>query len=258
MIRRVAQGLRDTLRLLSPAVRADRAYTLGRLRLIDDASARALRGEPWMLTAGYGAGFDERVVEYPWALARIDGDDMLLDVGSTLNNETMIPLVCKRYRRIVFLNPFRDDSHRSRAAGVRYVRADARRPALRNGFALLTCLSTLEHVGCDNTRYGGTAGDGADEGRAAAMRSLRELLRPGGRLLLTVPFGRSEDHGWFRQLDAAALRDAVAAFAPSHQMATYYLHDAGWREVTARDCAGASYGDGVPGARAVACVELVA
>src|SRR5687767_2233922 len=102
MIRRVVAGLRDTMRLLSPAVRADRAYTIGRRRLIDEAAALALAGRPWLPGPRFGEGYDERVVEYPWMLARLGTGDALLDAGSTLNNEQLLPLAARRYQRIIF------------------------------------------------------------------------------------------------------------------------------------------------------------
>jgi len=255
-VQRVLEGVRNTLRLLSPSVRAERAYTRDREALIARASAHAAAGSAW-LEFHHGRGIDERVVEYPWMFARLGNGATLLDVGSTLNHEPVIALVMSRYRRLVHLNPYRDDDHRSAAAGVRYVRADARRPALRGPFTMVTCLSTLEHVGCDNTRYGGAPAE-ADGGlaRAAAMRAIRSLLAPGGRLLLTVPFGRAENHGWFVQLDRAMLDDAIAAFNPAASTVTFFLHAEGWRQAGADECAAARYG--TRGSGAVACAELTA
>ncbi len=270
LLDRLVRGVRDTLRLMAPSVRAERAYTFGRERLIRDACARAGAGAgDWLVAppggAGYGAGFDERVVEYPWVIERLGSGARLLDVGSALNHEPLIALVLARYGQMVFLNPFRDDGHRSRAAGARYVRADARMPGLRGGIELVTCVSTLEHVGCDNRRYGGPAVDpgtgdgGTAAARRAAVRAMRSLLRPGGRLLLTVPFGRAEDHGWLVQFDEAVLADVTDAFAPAAASAAWFRYQAGWhRAASAAECADARYGALTRGAGAVACLELTA
>ena len=54
-------------------------------------------------------------------------------------------------------------------------------------FDAVVCLSTIEHVGL--AAYGVGAGDdGADR---AAMRRMRELTVPGGRLLLTTRYGKA-------------------------------------------------------------------
>ncbi len=54
-------------------------------------------------------------------------------------------------------------------------------------FDLIVNCSTIEHVGLGG-RYG-VAGDDS-EGDVAAMEKLRRLLKPGGRMLLSLPVGR--------------------------------------------------------------------
>src|SRR2546428_155716 len=71
--------------------------------------------------------------------------------------------------------------------GPTFVRADMRRPPFRPAtFDGATMVSTLEHVGIGF--YDPALGSDDD---VALMRELRTLVRPGGSLLLTVPFGRS-------------------------------------------------------------------
>ncbi len=262
VLRRLLAGLRDTARLLSPTVRAERAYTFARRRLVRDAVASARSGSgDWLSPQPFGAGLDERVVEVPWAFERLGAGAVLLDVGSALNHDELLAGVLDRYHEVVFVNPYADDGYRSASSRVRYVRGDARDLPITGRVPLITCLSTLEHVGCDNRRYGGpasVAGSDRRAARAAAMASFRGALQPRGRLLLTVPFGRFADLGWFEQLDAAALEHAVAAFAATSVLATYFLHDGGWRRAGPAECADARYGSVTPGATAVACLELVA
>lgn len=242
-------------------MRAEAAYALGRERLIREASRSALAGgRPWTAD-GFGRGYDERVVEYPWLYRRLGRGARLLDVGGTLNHPLHFGMARTRCEQLLFLNPFRDEGVSDRTAGVRYVRADVRASGLRPAaFPIVVCLSTLEHVGCDNSRYGAPAGREADPAvaRDAAMRAMRDLLSPGGRLFLTVPFGRFEDHGWFVQMDAAALEAALAAFRPRHIEVEYFVYEAGWRGATADGCASARYGEQTRGAGAVACAELSA
>lgn len=67
-------------------------------------------------------------------------------------------------------------------------------------FDLITCISTLEHIGCDNNRY--KAGEYRRDDPVAIQRAVVEKLRRNAdRLLVSVPFGRFQDHGWFIQYD---------------------------------------------------------
>jgi hypothetical protein len=218
---------------------------------LDGVPAR--RGEP---------GLDERVVEYPWTYARLARHARLLDVGSTLNSPFHVEQLRARFDEVVFLNPYPDDGYRSRLPGVSYLSGDIRRHGLPPAtFGHVTCLSTLEHIGCDNARYGGPVMEKVDAAearaaRAAALRSMRGLVAPGGSVLLTVPFGRHEDHGWFVQFDGADLEQAIEAFEPSVVDVTYFLYAEGWRVAQAGECADARYGERTRGAGAVACAEL--
>jgi hypothetical protein len=49
-------------------------------------------------------------------------------------------------------------------------------------------------------------------GDILAMRHVRHLLAPGGRLLLTVPFGRAQVNPWFRVYDHRHLRRLTGGF----------------------------------------------
>lgn len=263
LVRLTGAWFRANVEALGAEARAERRYVLARQALVDDATKVALDGEErWHAVASpYGRGLDERVVEYPWVFSRIGTGRRLLDVGSTLNQPAHLARLAGRFEEIAFLNPHRDDGYRSPLERVSYVWSDVRSHWLRAGsFDRITCISTLEHVGCDNSRYGGPAREAreADTRRARgdAMRAMRELLAPGGSLLLTMPFGRHEEHDWFVQPDADRLAHAIDAFAPRAARMRYFLHDAGWREVDASACASAAYGTQTRGAGAVVCAEL--
>jgi FkbM family methyltransferase len=243
-----------------------------------DATQRALVGslldsEEWRapfavgarLPAGLGAGFDERVVEYPWLFSRgLSG--RVLDAGSVLNHrhllERLLPSVDEL--TIATLAP---EPTAFTSLGVSYLYGDLRALPLRDAwFDEVVCLSTLEHVGMDNAVYGAAA-PRAEDPRAEAAQALRELLRvvrPGGRVHLSVPFGRREDHGWFRQLDRADVDDLLAAAgAGRHERTVFSYGRGGWRRGSPRRAARASYnagqgraGDGAVAARAVLCATI--
>jgi SAM-dependent methyltransferase len=117
-------------------------------------------------------------------------------------------------------------------------------------------VSTLEHVGADNTGYGLAAED--DPGsRVDALRELARVLGPSGRLLVTVPLGEPGDHGWFRLDDVrgwTGLFTSAGLFVEEQE--AYELTDEGWRPAPAFQAGGVGYGDRGPAASAVLCTEL--
>jgi SAM-dependent methyltransferase len=141
--------------------------------------------------------------------------------------------------------------------GLTAVQADVRELPFEDGaFDLVLCVSTLEHVGADNTGYGLEAEDDAAS-RLTALRELRRVLSPGGRLLITVPCGEPEDYGWFRQDDVRGWTRLFtrAGFFVEEQEA-YELTEEGWRTAPELDTRGLRYGERGPAASAVLCAEL--
>jgi SAM-dependent methyltransferase len=79
------------------------------------------------------------------------------------------------------------------------------------GFDAAVALSAVEHFGLG----GYDAGPGASAGRADldALRRLRGLLRPGGRLVLTVPFAAQASADAFQRVyDEAGLTELLAGW----------------------------------------------
>jgi FkbM family methyltransferase len=233
--------------------------------VLDSEAWRELFAGDAQLPAGLAAGFDERVVEYGWLFSRgLRG--RVLDAGSVLNHrhiiERLLPAVDDL--AIVTLSP---EPTAFTELGVSHLYDDLRQLPLRDDwFDEVVCLSTLEHVGMDNTIYGTTAPRAADP-RAEAGAALRELLRvvrPGGRVHLSVPSGLSEDHGWFRQLDRDDLSDLLSRAGVEHHEEAVFVHASdGWRRTSAERAAAARYNDapgraadGAVAARAVTCITI--
>jgi O-antigen chain-terminating methyltransferase len=75
-------------------------------------------------------------------------------------------------------------------------RADVRRmPYATDVFDLIWCVSTIEHVGRDNTRYGLPPEPPDPDADLVTLNEMARVLQPFGRLLISVPLGRREDHG---------------------------------------------------------------
>jgi SAM-dependent methyltransferase len=226
-----------------------------RVRELDDAVALGLgaraRGErlAWLQAP---PGTDERVVEIPWVLSRLRASGRVLEVGYAFAETAWLGALLRSGVALVGVDLARRDLD-----GVKTVEADVRALPFEDvDFDQILLVSTLEHVGADNTVYGVEAERGADA-RLAALRELRRVLRDDGRLLVTVPLGEPGDHGWFRQEDEDGW---TTVFARSgwfvEDLEAYELGDDGWRATTSFRPEGVRYGERGPAASAVLCAEL--
>ena len=230
----------------------------------------------------FGVGFDERCIEYPCLLAHLPSSaKYILDAGSVLNHEFILtlPLFSNKNLHIMTLAP---EGNCFWYKGISYLYNDLRCiPIQDNYYDAIVCISTLEHIGCDNTIY--TGDDAYRENRpedfVLAIQELRRVLKQGGSLFLSVPFGIYRNLGMFQQFDRALLTRAIEAFGEASQVSEiFYRYTAeGWQVATAQDCAQCEFvewiieawqhhrwPDPIPvepdlgaAARAVACVYLV-
>lgn len=225
-----------------------------------------------LLPSGYGVGVDERIVEYPWALSRIpETAELMLDGGSVLNYPFLLDSPQLSGKRLVILT-LAPESAMEKRKNVSYMFGDLRETIFRdNVFDVIISISTLEHVGMDNAKL--YTHDSADiesrpEQYLRAIREFHRILKPGGRFLMTVPFGKPQNLGWLHQFDDQKLRRAIDAFGPKLESATFYKYQAeGWMISDAAGCADSEYFDVhsspepapdlAAAARAVACLEFV-
>lgn len=241
---RLADGTLSREAILAELTGSDE---FARVRAIDDGIASALAGAPQHgLTAPPG---DERPIEIPWALGRARGARRVLDAGSAFAEPAYLAaLLGLGADELVAVDLAPVD-----VPGLRPVVADLRELPFEDGsFDVALCISTIEHVGFDNSVYGIEA-EREDDGIARALAELGRVLAPDGRLVVTVPTGAHEEHGWFVQLepDDWRARFAAAGFDTVDEE-TYALGPDGW--AAAEDVAGAHYRE--QGAGAVLCTEL--
>jgi SAM-dependent methyltransferase len=186
------------------------------------------------LPEGFGYRIDARVVEVPWALSKLsEHSGRLLDAGSSFNtNYTLNSPSLSNYKiTIATLAP---EGICLWNLGISYVFSDLRILDFRdNWFDTVVCISTIEHVGMDNSLYAGSA-EVAKRANPKdfllAVRELKRVLKPDGTLYITFPFGQYEDHGWFQQFDSALADTLIEEFNPIFFEETVYKYDPdGWK-----------------------------
>jgi SAM-dependent methyltransferase len=227
--------------------------------------------DPNHLPRGYGLNLDERIVEYPWLFSRLPvGAGRLLDAGSVLNFDYLVqqPVLRNKELSIMTLAPETECFWEQR---ISYIYGDLRQTCFRNDyFDWVVCLSTLEHVGLDNTMF--YTGDASKHEQAStayvdAVRELRRIVKPGGTCYISLPFGAAVIREWLQVFDADMVSNLVHAFQPAYHSELHFRYSPrrGWQKSSTDDAKDARYfdvhfdkpWDGCPAAaEAVVCLEL--
>lgn len=243
--------------------------------VLSDEQLMGLFREEFSLSDSYGHGFDERAVEYPWTLCRLPkGEGRLLDAGSVFNFEEIVEFPEFQNKQVTILT-LAPESRSFWKRGISYQYGDLRElPFKDNWFDCICTLSTLGHVGMDCRLYTKeeTRGEiGLDAKRA--VKELMRVLKPGGRLLGSVVFGKRQLINWdgapfAEQFDSELLRSLLDAFQPCQRLTTsfYRYTEKGWDVSTEKDCEGVEYfnihekdgfdDDNAAAARAVALIDV--
>jgi SAM-dependent methyltransferase len=247
-------------------------WTKGYIEYKEHEIARVLAEKEFVageLPPKFGYRIDERIIEYPWLFSRLPaGKATLLDAGSVLNFEYLLkqPLLSEKKVHICTLAP---EERCFWELGVDYLFEDLRKLPYRDEwFDYIVCLSTIEHVGMDNTLYSdGQPREQKPGDFLGAVAELKRVLKPGGTIYFSVPYGKATSHGWFQVFDEKLVEHLVQGFGPSKHVREYFIYKPnGWRRSNAVECADARIfdihhaegydADFAAAARAVCCLEL--
>jgi SAM-dependent methyltransferase len=245
-VSRLQEGGLSRATLLRDVVRS---AEFERMRAVDDGLALAARarrnGErPRELNAP--SSCDERAIEIPWTLSRYRGESRVLDVGYALAVPawTVGLAAAAAPAEVVGV-----DLTPTETPLVRGIVADVRDlPFAGGAFDVVFCISTLEHVGVQG-------GDEYDQQATAALRELHRVLRRGGRVLVTVPCGATEDHDDFVQRPVASWLELFRG--AGFDVFEHEAYSRGAEEWSAvEDEPGRPYDVGRASATCVLCAEL--
>jgi SAM-dependent methyltransferase len=155
----------------------------------------------------YGYRLDERIVEYPWILSQMEEKhERMLDAGSTFNFDFIVdhPLIKRKELTIFTYAPESPNYNEKR---ISYVYGDLRDLPFKDAwFDIVVSQSTIEHIDMDNSIYGYEIAHHENIEIKSyefliAVKEMIRVLKPGGTILLTFPYGKFEQHGFFQQFD---------------------------------------------------------
>lgn len=223
----------------------------------------------------FGIAVDERVVEYPWLfdrLKRVGGSlGRVLDAGSTLNHDFILDRAPLRKADLTIMT-LAPEKRCYWYKGYSYIFGDFRQTKFKDGaFDIIISISTLEHVGLDNTLLYTDDLKKAEtnkHGFVDAIREFRRILAPGGRCLITVPYGKYENFEWFQVFNKEMIELLIEAFSPSSFDLEFFQYSkAGWQRASEMQVVNATAFDPHSGrgrlddragcARAIACIQLM-
>jgi SAM-dependent methyltransferase len=226
------------------------------------------------LPKGFGVALDERVVEYSWVVGHLldsqKASARILDAGSILNHDFILsrPPFKGSDLTIMTLAP---EKRCQWYDGFSYVFGDLRNTFFKDAtFDTVICISTIEHVGLDNTLLYTSdleRAESDEKGFIAAAREFKRILKPRGTCYISVPYGARFNFGWYQVFDVSMLEQLLSAFEPSAYSIEYFGYSKhGWQRAEADDVkdavafdlhSGRGRGDDLAASsRAIACLRL--
>lgn len=192
-----------------------------------------------------GIGLDERIAEYMWIVSRIPETSIrLLDAGSTFNFRYILDHK-KFENKELSICTFFPESDCFFSRRISYDYADLRNLPYRDSwFDMVVCQSTLEHIDMDNSIYGYSNNESKETEKKSyeyikAVQELLRVLKKDGKLLITVPYGKFENHGFFQQFDREMKQAILETLSPfGHCQEHYFLYSTrGWKMSTESETA---------------------
>ncbi len=164
-----------------------------------------------------------RCIEYPYCASKLGQEDYrILDIGTAKADRAWIAWLEQLPMKVHGLDY---DVPEEEFDQVLFVRSDARTtPYPDDYFDVVIAVSVIEHIGLTDPQIKKSQKPSAEKhGDLEAVKEIARILRPGGRLLMTVPFGkragpllneqaRSYDRRTIQKFDAVLQRHELEIF----------------------------------------------
>ena len=186
---------------------------------------------------------DERIVEIPWVIENLDlsKNKKILDAGCSLNFNYLIKKIIKNSNYITFTNIY-PEKFKYHSKFVNYINEDITNLSFsKNYFDVVTCISVLEHVGFDNEIYNQGKKEinikTNTELYKKALIELFRILKPGGNLYISIPFGKKMIFRNYQQFDYNEIIQIKDIFTTSKCYISFYkFENKEWIEVDHNKC----------------------
>ncbi len=198
----------------------------------------------------------ERTVEVPWFLSRLTGKSVM-DIGSA--ESCYVNELVEKYDTILLTDIRQFRTHENEPK-VSCLVQDVRKcsPESIGTYDTVLCISTLEHVALTAYEQKEDWRGSPFEGQKEAFEHFMKFVKPGGKFILTVPYGKYEHGGWVIVYNKEMV-DKLKALHPIVEETYFTLIDRAndtWKECKASECQqkGMDHWNGHMRATNVACL----
>jgi SAM-dependent methyltransferase len=201
-----------------------------------------------------GLGDSERCIEIPWGLSKYSDEQTVLDIGYANAEERYIKSLLSL--KIPYLHGL--DISKREIEGIISHLGDIRKTNFDdNFFDFVFCISTLEHIGRDNSIYRADCIEDEDQGDLDAIREIYRITKNEGKIVITLPFGKLFNFGWFIHYDENRLNTLLNACPFEILKEEFFIYKNGWHKCDINDVKDVLYHDNeAPAAAGLVCLLL--